>query len=88
MGIPESVYKNGLPDEQLEEWLRIEAEKGRVPFIFYPNICRRCGEIWPDMFKVTDADWEKYVEIAQRGEMLCLGCFEQIKGYIDESRSK
>lgn len=88
MGIPESVYKGGLPDEQWEEWLRIEAKKGRVPFILYPNICRRCGEIWPDMFKVTDADWEKYVQITERDEMLCLSCFEQIKGYIDESRSK
>ena len=74
-----------LPDEQQAEWNRVEAAKGRVPFIMYPNICRRCGEQWPDMFKVPDEEWEKYVEIAERHEMICRGCYDQIKGYVEES---
>jgi len=83
MGIPESVYTEGLSDEQGAEWDRIEAEKGRVPFIRYPNICGRCGELWPEMFGVPDEEWNKYVEIFERDKMLCRGCYDQIKGYID-----
>ena len=82
-GLPLQVYKHGLPARQLAEWRRIEAGKGRLPFILYPNICRRCGELWPPMFSVSDEEWERYVQPSERGEMLCLGCYEQIKGYID-----
>jgi hypothetical protein len=84
IGLPLDVYMNGLPDDQQAEWDRIEAAKGRVPFILYPNICRRCGALWPKMFKVSDEEWEKYIEAAQRGEMICRGCYDQIKGYVDE----
>ena len=84
MGIPEFVYKNGLSDDQQSEWDSIEAKKGRVPFISYPNLCRRCGELWPDMFMVPEEAWEKYVEIGERDKMLCRECWDQIKGYIDE----
>jgi len=84
VGVPLDVYMNGLPQDQQAEWDLIEAKKGRVPFILYPNICRRCGALWPDMFKVPDEEWEKYVEIEVRDEMLCWSCYYQIKGYIDE----
>lgn len=87
MRIPEEVYKNGLSSEQTEAWLTIETARGRVPFILYPNICRRCGELWPDMFRVSDEEWERYVEIAERGEMLCRSCYDQIKGYVDAEAS-
>lgn len=86
VGLPLDVYMNGLSDEQQAEWDRIEAAKGFVPFILYPNICRRCGALWPDMFKVPDAEWEKHVEIAERDEMLCRGCYDQIKGYIEDAK--
>lgn len=73
----------GLPGEQQAEWDRIEVARGRVPFISYPNICRRCGELWPDMFKVANEEWEKYVQLSERHEMLCYGCYDQIKDYVD-----
>lgn len=82
-GLPLRVYEYGLPAHQLAEWRRIEAGKGRTPFILYPNICRRCGELWPEMFRVTDEEWERYVQQSERHEMLCGGCYEQIKGYVD-----
>lgn len=86
-GLPLDVYKKGLPAEQWAEWRRIEDAKGRIPFILYPNICRRCGDVWPNMFRVSDAEWEHYVQPGERDEMLCLGCYFQIKGYIDGEAS-
>lgn len=83
VGLPLDVYMHGLHPEQQAEWDRIEASKGRVPFIMYPNICRRCGALWPKMFLVPDNEWERYVQMSERDEMLCRGCYDQIKGYID-----
>jgi len=82
-GLPISVYTHGLPEDQQAEWDLIEAKKGRVRHIQYPNICRRCGALWPEMFKVSDEEWAKYVQIAERHEMLCRSCYDQIKTYID-----
>jgi len=82
-GLPLSVYENGLPDEQAAEWARIESERGRLPFILYPNICRRCGQLWPKMFRVPDEEWKKYVQPSEQREMLCWGCYAQIRLYID-----
>jgi hypothetical protein len=30
-------------------------DKGLIPFIEYPNMCAKCGELWPEMFRVSDA---------------------------------
>ena len=81
--IPLAVYEHGLSLEQEEEWARVESARGRVPYIEYPNICRRCGALWPDLFVLPDAEWEKYVQISARDKRLCRGCFLQIKGYTD-----
>ena len=65
---------------------RLEREaKQRVPFILYPNLCARCGVLWPEMFKVPDEDWEHYVEPRMRRAMLCQACYTQIKAWVDES---
>lgn len=88
MGIPERVYTNGLSDDQEAEWDAIESEKGRVRFISYPNICRRCGHLWPEMFMLPDAEWTQYVQISERHEMLCRSCYDQIKRYIDRQEAK
>jgi len=82
-GLPEDIYFNGLSDELTEKWRGILKEKGRVPFIKYPNLCRKCGVKWPDMFNVPDEDWEKYVNITKRDQMLCRSCYDQIKEWID-----
>jgi hypothetical protein len=59
------------------------AEGKRLPFVHYPNLCRRCGQLYPLMFSVTDEEWERYVEPEQRREMLCYECFSQIRKWID-----
>jgi hypothetical protein len=71
-----------------EGWERMLNAKGRVPFILYPNVCAKCGELWPDMFKVPDEEWERYIEIGERDKMLCKPCYDQIKIWIDESRGR
>lgn len=64
-----------------------QAEKiGRVPYIVYPNLCARCGGLWPDMFRVSDAEWKAYVPKSERRKMLCLQCFNEIKHLIDAAR--
>lgn len=58
-------------------------EEDRIPYILYPNVCAMCGELWPGMFTVSDFEWEKYIEPAMRGQMLCRSCYAQIKEAID-----
>lgn len=78
-GLPGDIYENGLTDELLEKWIEILIVKGRIPYISYPNLCARCGMLWPDMFSVPDEEWERYVEPRQRGKVLCWDCYCEIK---------
>jgi hypothetical protein len=80
------AFSNGLTVAQEAQWKKILAEKGRVPYIVFPNICRRCGQLWPAMFGVPTADWEKYVPIRHREEMLCLDCYKAIKFMVDNAK--
>ena len=57
--------------------------KNRVPFIQWPNICAYCGKLWPDMFKVPDEEWAKYIQLDKRREMVCKPCYDKIKRLID-----
>lgn len=82
-GLPQDVYENGLPDEQEEEFERLLGVKGRVPYIQYPNLCVYCGELWPEMFRVEDEEWFKYIQKNVRREMLCRRCYDLIKERID-----
>jgi len=82
------AYSNGLTAEQETQWQKMLTEKGRVPYIVFPNICRRCGQLWPVMFGVPAADWEKYVPIRHRREMLCLDCYKAIKFMIDSAKAQ
>jgi hypothetical protein len=81
--LPQEIYENGISKAQQQEWLRILDTHGRVPFIMYPHVCARCGVLWPDLFRVDDAEWQKYVRQDMRREILCRPCFEDIKSLID-----
>jgi len=59
--------------------------KTKVPFIEYPNMCSRCGKIWPELFKVDDVEWNKYIELEHRGDVICFDCFQKIKRLIDKA---
>jgi hypothetical protein len=82
------VYSSGLHRKQMQQWERKLAAKGRVPFIMYPNMCSKCGSLWPDMFRVSDKEWARYVEIGERDKMLWLACYKQIKNWIDAARPR
>jgi len=60
--------------------------KERVPFILYPNLCAKCGTLWPEMFMVPDEEWERHIEPRMRGKMLCEACYTQIKEWVDGPR--
>ena len=67
----------------MERWEEALNRKGRVPYIEYPNVCARCGALWPEFFRVPDPEWERYIQIDMRGEVICRSCFEEIRRLID-----
>ena len=82
------AYRYGLTEKQERKWLDVLYRKGRIPYIVYPNMCARCGQLWPDMFHVPDEEWERYVEPKQRDKMLCWSCYCEIRRLIDEARER
>ena len=61
--------------------------KGRIPWIEYPTICAKCGELYPDMFMVSDEEWNKYIQIDIQDKMLCRKCYNKIKKLIDDNEN-
>lgn len=84
--LPRAIYEDGLTDTQEAAWIKILKRKGRIPFVVYPNICARCGALWPEFFRVPDEEWEHYIEPAMRGKILCRSCYDAIKQLIDVHR--
>jgi len=85
--IPEEHHHPDMDrmDPKVIFWWAWRVEKyGRVPFIHYPNICARCGEVDPQFFKVPDAEWEHYVELSERNSILCRPCYDTIRQLIDK----
>jgi len=77
------AYSHGLTDAQQGDWKKLLSDKGRIPFILYPNLCAKCGTLWPEMFLVPDAEWKHYIEPQMQREMLCKACYKQVKAWID-----
>ena len=67
----------------MQRWEDALNRKGRVPFIEYPNVCARCGVLWPEFFRVPDGEWERYIQIDMRNQVICRPCFDEIKRLID-----
>lgn len=84
-GLPKDIFEHGLSNEQYKKWVYILEKKGRIPFILYPLICARCGELWPEFFKVSDKEWEKYIQRDKRDSILCIDCYHEIKQLIDSN---
>lgn len=75
-----------MTDDEEFRWSEMLDQKGRVPFIHYPHLCRRCGAINPDThdgYWRGGEEWCKYVPLANREDPLCNACFERIKALID-----
>ena len=71
------AYENGLTEEQENNWENILKEKGRIPYFQEPNMCARCGEVWPQMF--MQDDWKAVIPPQYIDKLLCFGCYEFIK---------
>jgi hypothetical protein len=82
------MYTGGLTEEHQRIWSYLLEAKGLVPYIIYPNLCVRCGMLWPEMFSVPDEEWEHYVQVDQRQQMLCRPCYDTIKRLIDEAAAQ
>lgn len=87
VGLSKEIYENGIPENLERKWITLLEEKSRVPYIHYPSICARCGELYPHMFMVSDEEWNKYIEIGERDKILCRKCYEDIKNLIDSHKS-
>jgi hypothetical protein len=43
-----------------------------------PNVCVRCGLLYPELFMVPDHVWQHYIEPAQRDGIMFFGCWRRI----------
>lgn len=79
--IPLELLENGFPREMIDEWELHMMQSGRYPFILYPDICCRCGEVNPKPWKkkVSKEEWQTYVELEYQTRAMCEECFEVIK---------
>jgi hypothetical protein len=58
----------------------------RVPFIATANFCRRCLTPWPEMFVVSNEEWQTNVPADLQHEMLCRRCYDLIAGWTKAAR--
>jgi hypothetical protein len=79
---------DGMTRAQEAEWEVALEKKGRVPFIVYPVICARCGQLWPTFFMVPNEEWKRYVEPAEQRQVLCRRCYVWIAKVIDACKSR
>jgi len=81
-GLPPKIYHDGLSEKEYTKWLAMVDAYGRIPHIIMPNMCGRCGKLWPEMFRVPDEEWRFYLGIDE-SLMLCHDCYDRIKQLID-----
>lgn len=82
-GLGNEVFENGPSSEEEERFLNILEAKGRIPYIIYPVICGKCGKLWPEFFKVSPEEWERYIEPEMRREVICWECYVKIRAAVD-----
>jgi len=63
-------------------------KRHRIPYLLIPNMCRLCGEQWPDMFMVSNQEWEKYVIPPLQNEILCQECYNKLKEIFPDGWKK
>jgi hypothetical protein len=80
LGQSKGLQKNNLTEKR---WMTILNKKGRVPFILYPNICAKCGVLWPEMFMVPDHEWKRYIQKDKRHQIICRRCYDHIVALIN-----
>lgn len=83
-GLPEKVYMEGLPPKAQEKWRNILEEKGRIPYIDWPIVCAKCGEMWPNFFMVPGWIWWATISPRYEHKVICLKCFHKIQKLIQK----
>jgi hypothetical protein len=86
--LPPEIYEKGLTEEQEKQWEKLLNQKGRIPFILYPQFCAKCGKQWPEFFLVPDEEWNHYIQPDKRSEIICRECYDFIKEAIDRAKEK
>jgi uncharacterized protein YbaR (Trm112 family) len=52
----------------------------REPYLNYPVICAKCGELYPVFFNVSTKEWKKTIGITFKDDdVLCKSCFKLIR---------
>jgi len=82
-GLPLGIYTYGLSAADARKWRAILDHKGRVPHIEFPNICVKCGCINPALIMYPTWQWDYYVPVEKRKEVICNSCFEAIRKAVD-----
>lgn len=82
-GLPPKVYVNALSDQEEARFMKMCDARGRVPYVWLPLVCGRCGELWPTSFMVDNKEWLFYLGTNYEGVMLCPACYDEIKRLID-----
>lgn len=62
-----------------DAWIAKLEGKGRVPHVFTPNLCIRCGKVDPDFFMVPDDEWRAVIPIHLRKKIFCMACYEHVR---------
>ncbi len=70
------------------EWETIVLKKGRKPFIYFPTVCCRCGELNPEFFNVSNEEWKRNVPNYSPMEISCKDCYEIIKEYNEQAKKQ
>src|SRR5689334_14769941 len=77
--LSEVAWKSGLTDEQETQWRKRCEDRGRLPYVYAPQMCGRCGTLWPEFFVVQDTAWEYYAGPLLRSSLLCEPCFTALR---------
>lgn len=86
--LAESVWQLGLTRrQQVVGRTRCET-RGRLPYVYAPQLCGRCGARWPELFMVQDRAWEYYAGPRLRAAMLCESCFTTLRANIDRHNER
>lgn len=51
---------------------------GRIPFLYFPSLCAKCGTIDPDFFRVTDKEWRTIIPKPYWDLVLCRSCYDAL----------
>ena len=86
--LAESVWNGGLTEEQERSWAALRENRGRLPYVYAPQVCGRCGTLWPELFMVPDLAWEYYAGPLLRSALLCEPCFTALRAHIDKHQPR